>query len=119
MYGKTGKSAKCIQCATGAGLAPYGKSYLCPIEARPEAAKETLISMASVYRQLAAATAGRKLLVIDAARGATEGQSGTVQKFLESLKPPPGIAIGAGITEVEAYEQVDFEAELTGKLKGP
>ena len=71
-----------------------GKSYLCPIEARPEAAKETLISMDYVYRQLAAAEATCKLLVIDAARNAAGSQRSTVEEFLDSVKqPPPGIAI--------------------------
>lgn len=90
----TGKNDLLLVVYCGHAVRVDGKDYLCPIEARPEAATKTLISMDHVYRWLAAARTTHKLLVIDAARNSPGGPDGTAWESLyPSEQPPPGIAV--------------------------
>lgn len=67
-----------------------GKSYLCPIEARLETPRETLVAWDMVCRQLAESPAAHKLLVADVARGPAGTLTGAADKFLASLGDLPG-----------------------------
>lgn len=92
-----GRSDVVLVAFAGHGVLIDGTSYLCPIEARFENPKETMLAMQSVYGQLAAAPARLRLLVVDACRNdpspggvrSIERPTKTLDGFAQSLQTPP------------------------------
>jgi uncharacterized caspase-like protein len=53
---------------SGHGIYDNGKSYLCPVDARVDDPKGTMVSMETVYERLNKCPAALRLLFVDACR---------------------------------------------------
>ena len=99
VLGQVGPRDLIVVALSGHGMHLEGTSYFCAVEARPEAPKETMVSLDYVYESLTACNARQKLLLVDACRNdpRVEGtrsvdDSKSTLSFSQTLeKPPQGI----------------------------
>jgi len=119
MLGAAGPDDLVVFAFSGHGLEWQGASYLCPIEARLDDPRATLLSLEELYQGLSAAKARQKVMLIDACRGDPQpgGQKALVRAtdslaaFARSLSAAPqGLIVVSSCTP----GQVSIEDDALG-----